>query len=142
MRRIHKLRFILYRSTLSHFGHLLLMTNNDIAAPLAKHQFLWGRLLSWRDTIEPFVPAIFTAEKIDCIISKVHHAFFISFKYFHAVGTGKSHGKKASIREGQPVNDWLYSEEQRVCQNDESPTFLKITTSYPNNEERKTRDSV
>jgi hypothetical protein len=51
-------------------------------------------------------------------LSKVHHAFFVSFKYFHAVGTSESHGKETSISEDQPVNGWLYSEEQRVCQND------------------------
>jgi hypothetical protein len=46
------------------------------------------------------VPAIFTAKQRDCIIPKVHLAFFVSFKYFYAVGTGKSHGKKASISAG------------------------------------------
>jgi len=72
----------------------------------------------------------------------VHHAFFVSFKYFHAVRTGKSHGKEASISEGQPVDGWLYLEEQRPCQNDEFHTFLKITNTYPNNEENKTKDNV
>ena len=139
MRRIHILRFILYRSILSHFGHFLLMTNIDIAAPLGKHPFFWGWLLFCGDTINPFVPAIFTAEQIDCIISKVHHAFFVSFKYFHAVGTGESHGKAASISEDQPVNGWLYSEEQRVCQNDQSHTFPEITHTYPNNEKATPR---
>ena len=118
------------------------MTNTDIAAPLAKHQFFRGWLLFWNDTVNQFIPAIFTAEKIDGIISKVHHAFFISFKYFHAVGTGKSHGKEASISEGQPVDGWFYSEEQRVCQNDKPHTFPTITYTYPNNEESKTKDSV
>ena len=136
MRRIHKLRFILYRSILSHCGHFLLMTNIDIAAPSGNHQFFRGRLLCWGDTINPFVPAIFTAEQIDCIISKVHHAFFVSFKYFHAVGTGESHGKKASIIEDQAVNGWLYLEKQRVCQNDESHTFLEIPHTYPNTEKQ------
>jgi len=139
MKRIHKLRFILYRSTLSHCGHFLLMTKIDIAAPLGNHQFFRGWLLCWGDTINPFVPAIFTAEQIDCIISKMHHAFFVSFKYFHAVGTGESHGQEASISEDQPVDGWLYSEEQRVCQNDESHTFLEITYTYPNDENAKPR---
>ena len=139
MRRIHKLRFILYRSILSHFGHFLLMTNIDIAAPLGNHQFFWGCLLFWGNTINPSVSTIFTAEQIDCIISKLHHAFFVSFKYFHAVGTGESHGNEASISEDQPVDGWLYSEEQRVCQNDESHTFSEITYTYPNDENAKPR---
>ena len=66
----------------------------------------------------------------------MHHAFFVSFKYFHAVGTGESHGQEASIIEDQPVNGWLYSEEQRVCQNDEFHTFLEITHTYPNTEKQ------
>ena len=70
----------------------------------------------------------------------MHHAFFDSFKYFYAVGTGESHGKKASISEDQPVDGWLYLEEQRLCQNGEFPTFLAITDAYPNNEESKTKD--
>ena len=115
------------------------MTNIDIAAPLGKHQFFRGWLLFWGDEINPFVPAIFTAEQIDCIISKVHHAFFVSFKYFHAVGTGESHGKEASISEGQPVDGWLYLEEQRVCQNGMSHTFPEITYTYPNDENAKPR---
>jgi len=112
------------------------VTNIDISAPLGKRQFFWDGLFYWGDRINPFVPAI------DCIISKVHHAFFVSFKYFHAVRTGKSHGKEASISEGQPVDGWLYLEEQRPCQNDEFHTFLKITDTYPNNEESKTKDNV
>ncbi len=72
----------------------------------------------------------------------MHHAFFVSFKYFNAVGTGKSHGKEVYISEGQPVDGWLYSEEQRLCQNDESHTFLKITNIYPNNVENKIKDNV
>ena len=137
MRLIHILRFILYRSILSHFGHFLLMTNIDIAAPLGNHQFFRDCLLFWGNTINPSVSTIFTAEQIDCIISKLHHAFFVSFKYFHAVGTGESHGKKASISEDQPVYGWLYSEEQRVCQNGEFHTFLEITHTYPDNEKAK-----
>jgi len=69
----------------------------------------------------------------------VHHAFFVSFKYFHAVGTGKSHGKKASISAGQPVDEWLSLWGQRVCQNGGFHTFLEITGTYSNNEESKTR---
>ena len=69
----------------------------------------------------------------------MHHAFFVSFKYFHAVGTGESHDQEASISEDQPVDGWLYSEEQRVCQNDESHTFSEITYTYPNDENAKPR---
>ena len=115
------------------------MTNIDIAAPLGKHQLFRGCLLCWGDTINPFIPAIFTAEQIDCIVSKVHHAFFVSFKYFNAVGTGESHDKEASISEDQLVNGWLYLEEQRVCQNGESHTFLEITHTYRHTENAKPR---
>jgi hypothetical protein len=61
------------------------------------------------DCINPSVPAIFTAKQIDCIISKVHHAFFGSFKYFHAVGTGKFHGKRPpSAQTNQSMGGSLY----------------------------------
>ena len=70
----------------------------------------------------------------------MHHAFFVSLKYFQAVGTGESHGKKASISEDQPVDGWLYLEEQRVCQNGEFHIFPEITVTYLNNEESKTKD--
>jgi len=69
----------------------------------------------------------------------VHHAFFVSFKYFDAVGAGESHGEEASISEDQPVDGWLHLEEQRVCQNGAFHTFLEITHTYPNTEKAESR---
>jgi hypothetical protein len=101
MNRIHKLRLILYRSTLSHFGHLLAVINIDISAPLAERQFFRLGFPCRGDRLNPFVPAIFATEQVDGMISKVHHAFFVSFKYFHTARTGESHRTKAFVK-GSP----------------------------------------
>ena len=76
---------------------------------------------------------------MDCTICTVHHALFDFFKYFHAVRTGKSHGKKVSITKVQPVGSWIYLQKQRPCHNDKSQIILEITCAYLDDEKSKTR---